>query len=352
MSAGYRAVLWNRQKIVYDALLVAAVGGYLLSYQYLVPMLDPHAEAWNVRMRAYGSCAFLLLHIILSIGPLARLDRRFLPLLYNRRHMGVTLAVLALFHLKNALTWYHDFSPALTPWVSLLVSNTRVSSYAQFPFEYLGLGALVIILMMAVTSHDFWLHQLTAPVWKRLHMLVYWAYFLLVGHVTLGALYSNPNPALMAFVLLGLLWLLSLHILAGRKEALLDQPSSLSGIGEDKPWIDVGPAEAIPNNRAKIVFAGGDRVAVFRYGDKISAVSNACQHQNGPLGEGRIIDGFITCPWHGYQYIPESGASPAPFSEKIPTFRVKVEGRNVWLDPTPLPAGTRVEPARIEENSV
>ena len=34
--------------------------------------------------------------MILSIGPLARLDRRFLPLLYNRRHLGVTMFVLAL----------------------------------------------------------------------------------------------------------------------------------------------------------------------------------------------------------------------------------------------------------------
>jgi nitrite reductase/ring-hydroxylating ferredoxin subunit len=29
--------------------------------------------------------------------------------------------------------------------------------------------------------------------------------------------------------------------------------------------------------------------------------------QNGPLGEGRIVDGCITCPWHGYQYRPDTG---------------------------------------------
>jgi len=36
-----------------------------------------------------------LLHIILSIGPLCRLDSRFLPLLYNRRHLGVTMFLLS-----------------------------------------------------------------------------------------------------------------------------------------------------------------------------------------------------------------------------------------------------------------
>ena len=44
-------------------------------------------------MRAFGSCAFLMLTLILCIGPLARLDARFLPLLYNRRHFGVLTAL-------------------------------------------------------------------------------------------------------------------------------------------------------------------------------------------------------------------------------------------------------------------
>jgi hypothetical protein len=49
---------------------------------------------------------------------------------------------------------------------------------------------------MAATSHDFWLKNMTAPVWKRNHMFVYAAYALLVGHVTLGALQSETSPIL------------------------------------------------------------------------------------------------------------------------------------------------------------
>ena len=73
-----------------------------------------------------------------------------------------------------------------------------------------------------------------------------------------------------------------------------------------------------------------------------------CQHQNGPLGEGCIIDGYITCPWHGYQYLPETGSSPPPFTEKIPTFDVQVRDGRVLVAAQPNPPGTRVEPARIE----
>ena len=71
-----------------------------------------------------------------------------------------------------------------------------------------------------------------------------------------------------------------------------------------------------PRNAPGIVCLAGERVAIFKYDGKISAVSNVCQHQNGPLGEGKILDGCITCPWHGYQYLPETGASPPPFVRK------------------------------------
>ncbi len=48
-----------------------------------------------------------------------------------------------------------------------------------------------------------------------------------------------------------------------------------------------------------MVTLSGERVAVFRYEGKISALSSVCQHQNGPLGEGQIIDGCVTCIFSG-----------------------------------------------------
>ena len=114
--------------------------------------------------------------------------------------------------------------------------------------------------------------------------------------------------------------------------------------------MPVGAVTDIPEKRAKIVCASGERIAVFRYDGKLSAISNACQHQNGPLGEGRIIDGLVTCPWHGYQYDPACGASPPPFTEKVPTFAVVVRDGQVFVDPKPYPAGTPIEPARLEES--
>lgn len=342
MSLGYKAVGWNRQKKLYDRTLVAGVALYLVVFVASGAMLKPNVTIETLLIRAIGTAALLLLHIILSIGPLCRLDRRFLPLLYNRRHMGVTMFLLAAVHGGFAIVQFHTLGN-LNPLVSVLVSNTRYASIAQFPFQPLGLLALVIFFLMAATSHDFWLANLTAPVWKALHMMVYVAYGLIVAHVTLGVLQAETSPLLVAVLGAGLVWVLGLHLAAARQEAPVDR------LGERrKGFVEVCLVDEIPEKRAKIITLAGERVAVFKYDGRISAISNVCQHQNGPLGEGCVIDGFVTCPWHGYQYGPDTGASPPPFTEKVPTFHVKVEGGRVFVDPRPNPPGTRVEPAKIE----
>ena len=281
--------------------------------------------------------------MILAIGPLARLDRRFLPLLYNRRHLGVTMFIVALGHAVFGIVQFHALGD-VNPLVSLLVSNTRYESVSQFPFEALGLVALLILFAMAATSHDFWLANLTAPVWKSLHMLVYVAYALIVLHVALGVLQAERHPVLAA--------LLGAGMVDSRRRCTWSPASAsvpaiapATAAADASGFVEVCRLGDIREQRARIVTLGGERVAVFRYDGKVSAISNVCQHQNGPLGEGKIVDGCVTCPWHGYQYLPETGASPPPFTEKVPTFRVRLDGDRVLVDPRPNPPGTRIEPA-------
>src|SRR5881392_4446304 len=118
MSAGFRAVQWNQAKLVYDSILLASVALYISAYMILVYWLDPPKDlpaAIDLRIRAFGSCAFFMLTIILSIGPLARLDRRFLLLLYNRRHFGVLTFFIAFTHALLMLQWFaaQDAMPSL-----------------------------------------------------------------------------------------------------------------------------------------------------------------------------------------------------------------------------------------------
>lgn len=341
MSLHYSAVAWNQAKKRYDLLMGLGVVAYLSAFLGAGVLLHPQATAETLLIRAIGTLALLLLHIILAIGPLCRLHPGFLPLLYNRRHLGVTMFLLALAHGLFALIQFHaggDVSAIL----SLFTSNTSWLRISAIPFQLFGFLALLILFAMAATSHDFWLKNLTAPVWKALHMMVYPAYALLFAHVCFGALQSETSAAYAVILGAGMAALATLHLLAARRGLRLDQEAE-----HDATFVEVCRVRDIPEKRARIVTLSGERVAVFRYDGKISAVSNVCQHQNGPLGEGKIVAGCITCPWHGYQYLPDTGASPPPFTETVATYQVRVEEDRVLVHPSPFPAGTRLEPARI-----
>ncbi len=345
MSVIYSAIGWNRQKVRYD---LAMIGGILLYLGLFVGVglwWNPNSTVETVLIRGFGTCAFLLLHIVLAIGPLCRISPRFLPLLYNRRHLGVTTFMLAAGHGLMALFQFHALGD-VNPIVSLFSGNVNYGSLSNFPFQILGFVALVILFLMAATSHDFWLTTLSAPVWKRLHMLVYLAYALLVAHVTLGVLQSERSIWLSLTLMTGVATVLPLHLIAAFKERRLDRTKP---VAMEDGFIDVCSVLDIPEKRAHVALVAGERVAIFKYDGRISAISNVCQHQNGPLGEGRIINGCVTCPWHGFQYLPESGASPAPFEEKVPTFRVKLRDERVLVDPVPNPAGYFVEAAIIPD---
>src|SRR5499427_7960062 len=270
MSAGFRAVQWNRAKLVYDGILLASVTLYISAFLIVVYWLDPPKDppaAIDLLIRAFGTCAFLMLTTILSIGPLARLDRRFLPLLYNRRHFGVLTFFVVLLHASFMVEWY-AVQNALP---SLYDELTKASDYGKFigfPFKALGLAALLILFLMAATSHDYWLVFLAPPVWKGLHMTLYVAYGLVVMHVALGAMQNDRNPFIPAMLASGFAIVTLLHLVGGCREGEGDRAGAAGSDG----WLSVGPPLSIPDKGARIVAApDGERIAVFRDGAQIGA---------------------------------------------------------------------------------
>ncbi len=344
MALDYTPVLWNRQKQRYDLVLLGLIASYLLIFSTLQVVLFPQVTTETILIRATSTLAFLLLHIILLIGPLCRLNARYLPLLYNRRHLGVTMFLISAVHGVFSIIQFHALSN-VNPLVSLFISEQEYGRFSQFPFQPLGFFALLILFVMAVTSHDFWLKNLSPRVWKTLHMGVYVAYGLIVMHVGLGVLQQETSPVYGAVVGVGMVAIISLHLRASfvsQQRDLRPSPPTLDG------FVQVCDVNDIAENRAKTLVINGENIAVFKYEGKLSAVNNQCRHQNGPLGEGKIIDGCITCPWHGYQYLPQNGQSPPPFHEKVETYVVRCVGSTVWVNPTPYPPGTEQTPALIQ----
>jgi nitrite reductase/ring-hydroxylating ferredoxin subunit/DMSO/TMAO reductase YedYZ heme-binding membrane subunit len=352
MSATYKPVGWTRTKLVYDGVLIVGICLYIIGYMRLAPSARPSAlllDEASLLIRAFGTCAFILLSLVLCIGPLVRLDPRFVPLLYNRRHFGVITCVVAAAHLMAVLDWYLAFSP-LDPWVALFAVDSSFGALRGLPYIPFGIAAFAILLLLAATSHDFWLNFLTPPVWKALHMSIYAAYGLVVVHVAFGALQDARGAAIPMLICGSAVIVTTLHIIAGWKERQRETLSQASQ--HDASWVMVGPVDQLPEGRGLVVtLPSGETAAVFRHDGGISATSNLCAHQNGPLGEGRVRNGRIICPWHGYEYCVRNGRAPAPYTEKIATYRVKVVSGLILLDPAAHPPGTAAEPATLSLES-
>ena len=143
---------------------------------------------------------------------------------------------------------------------------------------------LLILFLMAATSHDFWLENLSPRMWKALHMMVYVAYALIVLHVALGVLQQEGVPSGAGLLGLGMVSVIGLHVLAGMKEKTKESPTK----GESKAgFLPVCKIDEIEADRAKVVILKEENIAIFKYDGKLSAINNVCKHQNGPLGEGK-----------------------------------------------------------------
>ena len=251
--------------------------------------------------------------------------------------------VIAAVHSVFGIIQFHSLGD-VHPLLSIFKSNLKYREISQFPFQTLGFFAFMIFFIMAATSHDFWLKNLGPKLWKSLHMLVYVAYALIIIHVATGILQYEDKPIYWGMLMIGFLTIVGIHLTAGIKQYKKDNPSEKDNTTDGFQYAC--KVEDISDKCASIVNIGGQEIAIFRYDGKVSAVHNVCKHQMGPLGEGKIIDGCITCPWHGYQYLPENGQSPPPFHEKVATYKLKVVENEVWVNPQPLEEGTFVEPMK------
>lgn len=345
MTNSYVPVQWNHHKKVYDRWILLGCLLFLAVFVGGASLLRPEVNLGPevLVLRGLGALAYTLLHVILCIGPLARLNDRFAPWLYNRRHLGVTTFLVGLLHGFLSLGYYGGFG-VHNPIVAVFGDGASGPLFG-LPFEAWGVFGLLVMFVLAATSHDFWLKNLGPRLWKGLHMLIYPAYLSLVLHVGLGAVRAEATPWLGVAVMAGVALVAGLHLAAGFRQR------SLEGAQQETPrrgWLRVGPPQSIPDDRARIVrTASGAGIAVFRWEGQVAAMTNRCAHQGGPLGEGKIVDGCVTCPGHGYQYLPDRGQSPPPYTERIATHRCRLVDGVIEVEAQPLAPGTPTQPVDV-----
>ena len=67
-------------------------------------------------------------------------------------------------------------------------------------------------------------------------------------------------------------------------------------------FVAVGGVEDFVLGEGRLALVQGRHVAIFRLDDGFFAIDNLCLHQAGPLCEGPVDGGVVTCPWHGWSY--------------------------------------------------
>jgi nitrite reductase/ring-hydroxylating ferredoxin subunit len=72
-------------------------------------------------------------------------------------------------------------------------------------------------------------------------------------------------------------------------------------------WVAVATSDQIPDGSAIEIVVGDVILAIFRSVGKLYAIDGMCAHQGGPLAQGTVSGGCVTCPWHGWQYELASG---------------------------------------------
>src|ERR1044071_899465 len=106
-----------------------------------------------------------------------------------------------------------------------------------------------------------------------------------------------------------------------------------SGKMANENWIDVGAAGELSGAPLRRISVAGRELAISFKDGQFGAVSNACNHVGGPLGDGTLQGDFINCPWHNWKFHRCTGKGEPGFEEDaVPAYAVKVENGRVLVD--------------------
>jgi thiamine pyrophosphate-dependent acetolactate synthase large subunit-like protein/nitrite reductase/ring-hydroxylating ferredoxin subunit/rubredoxin len=117
-------------------------------------------------------------------------------------------------------------------------------------------------------------------------------------------------------------------------EAQVGETESAPAVTDDAgalSWHRVAAADELPEGRVKTVTINDDSIALTHFEGRYGALANACPHQGGPLGEGSIENGWLRCPWHGWDFHPLDGSAPGGYEDAVTTYPVELRDDGVYV---------------------
>lgn len=368
---GVLSLFWNKYKVDTVIFFLLFLGLSLTKLRY------SDVDEMILLLRFASASAFFFLSFALVIGPLSRFSSFFLDFYRYRRHIGVTTYFLGLLHAEIVVVY---------------IFQGDIKSLQLVSYTYFGLTTIYILTFMAATSWNYLQKHVSLLWWSVLHGFAFTIYFGFVyNFFAVTAEYANSIQKILPVIFI-ILWLLfspwaiarfvlpkvngwkQLHVLVyiayisvvthAWYAAVSYQDSwikygfltivgfviSLHAIGWIKmlvEWLNRKHYEPIELNGEKyyeiddinnFVEGVGKKyvinrvpIAVFKLKDKFIAVSNICAHQGGPIYQGKIVNGYIECPWHNWQYSIENGCGPEGFADCIPYFPTLVQDDKLFV---------------------
>jgi len=100
---------------------------------------------------------------------------------------------------------------------------------------------------------------------------------------------------------------------------------------ERASWLKVLEPGELPEGCVKPVTCQHRTLCMAHFEGEFAALDNRCPHQGGPLGEGSIENGWLRCPWHGWDFHPLTGKPPGGFDDGVESFPVEVREDGVYV---------------------
>lgn len=358
----------------FDVVLSAAIASGLIIGRQIFDQVP----AQDFIFRACAIMAFIGLNLTLLIGPWSRFTEPVQRLYKHRRHLGVTSFLLALTHASLVIKLYFTYSLeqalastfvffGLTTFMILGLLAATSFDWAQkhIPTRwwsalhgaalvaYIGLITYLSQVALDLTTWHwfvfvgfvvFWL--LVAPWslprillrrvngWKQIHVLVYIGYVSLIIHVWTGIAGQQAAWVKTSF------WTFVVAVVtshaAGWIVALVQWSRSRAAAGDaiqlnGHAYQYVAAADTFISGKGQRHIVGDKPVAVFKDGNNWFAMSSVCPHQGGPIDRGTIVNGYVECPLHQWQFSVSDGSGPPGFPDCIPHHTVAVKAGKVYV---------------------
>jgi nitrite reductase (NADH) small subunit len=99
------------------------------------------------------------------------------------------------------------------------------------------------------------------------------------------------------------------------------------------PRVSAGPVDRFPLDRPFLIEIAGRRIALVRRAGGVHALDDACPHAGGPLSEGTVAAGALTCPYHAWVWDLATGDCRAPARDaRVTVYPAGIEAGEVWID--------------------